>query len=483
MSGNKDFSFEQYAVMRIRLMGLFDNYNKQLYQGTSLEVQPQPTQVTQARPQPDVNSTSGQRKRGRPRLDHNRECYQCHTTKTSEWRTGEIPNTFLCNACGLKVLKKKKKESQTSGSLKEATFPFPTEGVVFPPQELKMKGIEMTDLSIVVPTYNEVDNIEELITTLEKTLGDKMNYEILVMDDNSPDKTGAKVQELQKAGHKCEATIRTTNKGLSPAVIEGFDKAKGDVILVMDADLQHPISVVPKLFEAIKNGAEVAVGSRHCPGGGIENWAFHRRVISWGAALLARHSQTKILKEAKLEAKGYKILLEVLVKTHAKHVVEVPITFTTRTHGESKLTGGVMTNYLIHLFHLFMYPGTAPLLKFLVVGVIGTLVDVSVFSMLNAMGLNPSLAQAFSFACGLCNNFFLNSLWTFPQNVDTKEKTKQFVKFATVCGVSFILRSILFTIGRMYVPDQFPYIQMLLIFVIASLTIVNFVGSKLFVFN
>ncbi|EKE38737.1 hypothetical protein ENUP19_0002G0063 [Entamoeba nuttalli] len=352
----------------------------------------------------------------------------------------------------------------------------------------------MTDLTIIVPTYNEAENIEQLIIQLEDTLKD-INFDILVMDDNSPDKTGEKVQRLKSEGHKCNVVIRTENRGLSPAVIEGFGIAKGNVVLVMDADLQHPVSVVPKLYEAIKNGAEVAVGSRHCPGGGIENWAFHRRVISWGAALLARPFtsvsdpmsgffavKSSILKRSKLEAKGYKILLEVLVKTGAKNVVEVPIIFTTRVHGESKLTGGVMTNYLLHLFSLFCYPGTCPLLKFIVVGGLGTIIDILIFTLLVSIGLPGGFAQTLSFIAALCNNFFLNSLWTFPQQVDANQKKKQFIKFGVVSCVAFIIRSLLFKLGRTYVPDEFPYIQMLLFVVIGTVTIINFIGSKLIVF-
>lgn len=353
----------------------------------------------------------------------------------------------------------------------------------------------MTELSVIIPTYNEVENIEELIKQLEEQLKG-VNYEILVMDDDSPDKTGEKVQELKAQGHNCSVIIRKENKGLSPAVIEGFEKSKGEIKLVMDADLQHPVEVVPKLYEAVKKGAEVAVGSRHCPGGGIENWAFHRRVISWGAAMMARPFTTvsdpmsgffafnaSILNGVKLEAKGYKILLEVLVKTKCTKVVEVPITFTTRIHGESKLTSGVMINYILHLWALFCYPGTCPLLKFLVVGGLGTVVDLTIFTILSMIGLPVLISQGFSFIAALCNNFFLNSLWTFPQEVDKNEKMKQFIKFAIVSCCTFGIRTVLFTIGKSYVPNQFPYIQILLFFVILSVTIINFLGSKFLVFK
>ena len=118
---DRTITIEEFVTLRLKVLSLFDDYNRQLYKGTTLDYHPE--QQTQQRPSqtkqthhhqsstPKTASVSG--KRGRPKLDHNRVCYICQTTKTSEWRTGEIPNTFLCNACGLKALKKKKKSTIT----------------------------------------------------------------------------------------------------------------------------------------------------------------------------------------------------------------------------------------------------------------------------------------------------------------------------------------------------------------------------------
>ncbi|KAL7718702.1 GATA-type domain-containing protein [Entamoeba marina] len=108
---DKELTPEQFVSARMRIISLFENYNKLLYKGTTLEA-PQPVVHHQSRPPSDASASNGQKRRGRPRLDHNRECFHCHTRQTSEWRTGEVPNTFLCNACGLKVLKKRKREQQ-----------------------------------------------------------------------------------------------------------------------------------------------------------------------------------------------------------------------------------------------------------------------------------------------------------------------------------------------------------------------------------
>ena len=118
LTKDRTITFEEFVTLRLKVLSLFDYYNKQLYKGTSLEYQPeQPRQqqIKQIHHQQTSSTpkTSLSGRRGRPKLDHNRVCYICQTTKTSEWRTGEIPNTFLCNACGLKALKKKKKSVVT----------------------------------------------------------------------------------------------------------------------------------------------------------------------------------------------------------------------------------------------------------------------------------------------------------------------------------------------------------------------------------
>ncbi len=218
--------------------------------------------------------------------------------------------------------------------------------------------------SIIIPTYNEADNINLLIPKIDDVLNDKFLHEIIVVDDNSPDGTAKIVQKLSKK-HNCKVLVRKKEKGLSSAVIAGFAAAKGEFICVMDADLSHPPDVLPKMFNALKK-AELVVGSRLVKGGGSQSWPFYRKIISWSAQLLARPLtpvkdtmsgffafKKSILKNVTLEAYGYKILLEILVLADYNNAVEVPFTFLNRTFGESKISLSVEIEYLKQLLHLY----------------------------------------------------------------------------------------------------------------------------------
>lgn len=358
-------------------------------------------------------------------------------------------------------------------------------------------------LSIIVPTYNEKGNMRPLITGLTETLTKEgIPFEIIVMDDNSPDGTAAEVAALKNP--KARAVVRTTNRGLSPAVIQGYEEAKGDIYLVMDADLSHPISAVPAIYRRItENGADVVVGSRHTAGGGIENWPLVRRIISFGAALMARPLtpctdpmagffaiKPSVIKGVKLNAEGFKILLEVLVKGNYKSLQEVPITFKDREVGESKLTSGVMINYITHLIQLYLYPGSAPLLKFLFVGGCGAIFDVLIFSLLIAyFGKDKALwAQIPAFAVSFLWGYFVNKSWTFynphkPQPTP-KEQRMQFVKALVVALVGLAIRVQLFKVIRDATGvNEAPWLQVIQLTVIVIVSIINFIGSKLWAYK
>ena len=373
-------------------------------------------------------------------------------------------------------------------------------------------------LSVIVPTYNEAGNMEKLLTGLKETLeAADIPYEIIVMDDNSPDKTSEKVEEVAAAHHiPARCVVRTSNRGLSPAVMDGYKEAKGDVQLVMDADLSHPISAVPALYKAIaEEGADIVVGSRHCPGGGIEDWPLKRRVISLGAALLARPLtacrdpmagfyaiRPSVIDGVQLDAAGFKILLEILVKGRYSVLREVPITFRDREVGESKLGSRVIFNYIFQLIQLYLYPGSAPVLKYLFVGGCGAILDILIFSLLMTYAFANNreyaiYAQAISFCCSLAFNFTLNNLWTFPARPDpkhdgddAKEQPKKkntvakLVKYVVISGITFAVRTFLlqFLQERFHVTE-FPYVQLLLLGVIFVCSIISFTGSKLWAFK
>jgi dolichol-phosphate mannosyltransferase len=240
------------------------------------------------------------------------------------------------------------------------------------------------------------------------------------------------------------------------------------------------------------------VGSRHCPGGGIEQWPLRRRVVSFGASALARPLtactdpmagffalRPEVIRGVKLNAAGFKILLEVLVKGNYTSLHEEPITFRDRVSGESKLTRGVIVSYLMHLARLYLYPGSAPLLQFLFVGATGAILDIGLFSALHKMAVNQVIAQSVSFFSAVVWNFNWNKRWTFArqQQRGGGNATKQFVKFVVTSLIAYTLRTALFTfLTHSTGINTTPGVQAILLFVITMVTVVNFLGSKLWAF-
>lgn len=222
--------------------------------------------------------------------------------------------------------------------------------------------------SIVIPTYNERKNIPILLKKLDNCLN-HIDKEVIVVDDDSPDKTWEVASELSSQYPWLKVFRRTQDKGLSAAVLAGFFLAEGDYLAVMDADLQHDEQCLPKLLQALDSGADIAIGSRKADGGGIENWSLIRKFISWVATLMARivlqHPVTDpmsgffaIKRHVYLETKneinpkGFKILLEFLARSKKPKIQEVGYTFRGRIHGESKLSGQVVFDYLAALCRL-----------------------------------------------------------------------------------------------------------------------------------
>jgi len=220
------------------------------------------------------------------------------------------------------------------------------------------------EVSVVVPTYNERETLSELVGRLHQALGS--GYEVVVVDDSSPDGTADLARELGRQ-HPVRVLQRPGKLGLGSAVLEGARAASGRWVVVMDADLSHPPEVVPQLVDALRSGAELAVGSRYVPGGGVRDWPWRRRLMSRVAVALARlwlrervsdpvsgffAARRELLLDPSLEGIGYKILLEVLVRNRGRSVVEVAYVFTDRRGGRSKLGAGEVWNYLRLLWRL-----------------------------------------------------------------------------------------------------------------------------------
>ncbi|MFV2041072.1 MAG: polyprenol monophosphomannose synthase [Candidatus Hydrothermarchaeales archaeon] len=223
----------------------------------------------------------------------------------------------------------------------------------------------MIKISIVVPTYNEADNVEALISGV---FGLGLDLELIIVDDASPDGTG-KIADRLCGKYPNLRVIHRSERGLASAVVEGFKAAEGRILGVMDADFSHPLDAVPRVIAPIAEGsADVAIGSRYIPGGEIQGWNLVRKITSRGAVLLARpltpvkdpvsgfiFLNRAVLDGATLSPAGYKIGLEILVKGRYRRAVEIPYTFKNRDTGKSKLNIREYWNYIIHLTRLYRY--------------------------------------------------------------------------------------------------------------------------------
>jgi dolichol-phosphate mannosyltransferase len=224
------------------------------------------------------------------------------------------------------------------------------------------------DLSIVVPTYNERERLAEMVAAIVGVFRDYgINGEVVIVDDNSPDGTGEIADRLAATG-PVQVVHRAGKLGLGSAVIDGFGVARGQMLGVMDADLSHPPSVLPGMLAAIRGlGVDVVIGSRYIPGGGAKNWPFLRLAMSRFACVLAwpltpvRDATSGLFlvkREAvegvKISAAGFKICLELLMRSRVASVVEVPYVFADRAAGQSKMTTREALGYFLQLRDLYL---------------------------------------------------------------------------------------------------------------------------------
>lgn len=226
-------------------------------------------------------------------------------------------------------------------------------------------------VSIVVPTFREVENLPVLVPEIATALASvPWTWEVVVVDDNSSDGTEEACAKLA-ATYPLRLIVRTTERGLSSAVLEGMRQSKGAVLLVMDADLSHPPAKIPELVAALESpGTDFVVGSRYVKGATTEEaWGVFRWINSKVATLLARPltrvadpmagffalRRTTFEGAETLNPVGYKIALELMVKCGCTSVREVPIHFADRKRGQSKLTLAEQWKYLRHLRRLYGY--------------------------------------------------------------------------------------------------------------------------------
>ena len=287
------------------------------------------------------------------------------------------------------------------------------------------------ELTIVVPTFNERDNVELLIARLDAALRG-IEWEVLYVDDDSPDGTAAKVRELAQTDPRIRCLQRIGRRGLSTAVIEGMLASSAPYLAVIDADLQHDESLLPQMLAAIKaEGLDVIIGSRHVAGGGVGDWDRRRVTISGFAARLARLIIAAELTDPmsgffmvsrpaferavrRLSGQGFKILLDLFASTPvAYRFKEIPYVFSQRQHGESKLDSLAIWEYLMLLLDkLFVRYVPVRFVSFAAIGGSGVVVHfLTLYFALKAVEF--PVAQALATVVAMTSNFVLNNMLTY----------------------------------------------------------------------
>lgn len=290
------------------------------------------------------------------------------------------------------------------------------------------------DLTVIIPTYNERENIPLLIERIFSVLSGNLSFEVLVVDDDSPDGTAAVVRELQENYSNLELIVRKGEKGLTGACIAGFVRSQSRLTAVMDGDLQHRPETLIDLKRALEfENAGLAIASRYCRGGGVEEWSRQRlrisRIGTFMAGYLLGHRvtdpltgffmiKTSVLKPLipQIQGSGFKVLLAILnVMPRSIRVAEVPLVFRPRVHGVSKLSFNVVVDFIFLLVHCYLGGRiSVRAIKYLFIGLVGAVVHLSVFLVFSLLAWGGFLtAHLAATGSAMFFNFVMNNRITF----------------------------------------------------------------------
>ena len=405
-----------------------------------------------------------------------------------------------------------------------------------------LSNSNVVTFSVVIPTYNESENILRLITEIENNLPTSHFTEIIIVDDNSPDGTGKLVEnyiEEQNAklengrdnssnssskNYRVKVVHRRAKNGLIPAILDGVKQSTGMNVLIMDADFSHPPEVIPKMMrELALNPNSIIIGSRFIEGGKVVGWPQRRKLLSRGASALARLGLNvkrvkdpmsgffalprELIQNISIDTKGYKILLEILVKNKEIPIREIPYTFTDRQSGKSKMNYNVIMNYAEAIWQLYRHGQKSGQVeiserinkksvlfiskagRYYTVGLSGLIINYIVSFLLandvaNSIRLLSNVwyleASILGVAISSTSNFFLNKYWTFEdKRFDVGVTARQFVSFIAVSAIGL---SIQITLLYYMVEHLIPY-RISLIVAIGVATTINFILNKKFTFK
>jgi dolichol-phosphate mannosyltransferase len=315
---------------------------------------------------------------------------------------------------------------------------------------------QVAELAVVVPAFNERDNISEVVSRLEQCLR-REAWEVIFVDDDSPDGTAARIREIAQRDPRVRCIQRIGRRGLSSACIEGMLASSAPYLAVMDGDCQHDETVLPGMLELLKSGeADVVVGTRYAAGGGIGSWDASRARMSWFATSLSRavikHDlsdpmsgffavRREVLELAvrNLSSIGFKILLDIIASSPKPlRVKELPYEFRNRHAGESKLDNQAIWSYLMMLADKLI-GGIVPVrfLSFALIGGIGVFVHFAVLTALfRTMSLPFTFSQAGAAAVAMASNFTLNNALTYrDMRLRGWQWLKGLVSFTLTCSL------------------------------------------------
>ena len=351
-------------------------------------------------------------------------------------------------------------------------------------------------LSVIIPTLNEVENINSLLVSVLAQISPDLNLEVLIADGGSTDGTIERVRRWEGSG-PVRLIAAGGGRGLAGDVLAAAEQSCAPVVVVMDADLSHPPASISQLVAPIfGNESDMVVGSRYVAGGHTPDWPMRRRILSRLGAVLAwplsdlkdpmsgffavRRDRLLAVDPA---AAGFKIALEIMaVGGDGLRVTEVPITFSDRVHGVSKISVMQMAAYIRRLMVLAggaVSIGTAA--RFGTVGLIGLGVDLLVFRALFLAKFGMLVAHIASFAAATIFNYALNSRWAFAASarIQTEPDWHRFARFFAVCLLALFLRGgVLATaVDAWGWPPEHA-----ILLGIATAAVVNYLGSAFFIF-
>jgi dolichol-phosphate mannosyltransferase len=312
------------------------------------------------------------------------------------------------------------------------------------------------ELSVIVPTFNERDNVSEVVSRLDRSLQGEA-WEVIFVDDDSPDGTAARIREIAQLDPRVRCIQRIGRRGLSSACVEGMLSSSSPYLAVIDGDCQHDESLLPSMLDLLREGeTDVVVGSRYMNGGGIGSWDTSRARMSQFATSLSRRVIKHDLSDPMsgffavrretmesavrgLSSVGFKILLDMVASSPGTvRLKEIPYEFRNRHAGESKLDSQAMWSYLMLLADKAL-KGVIPVqfVGFALVGVFGILVHFATLTtMFRVMLLSFATSQAVAVVIAMASNFALNNALTFrDKRLSGWRWVKGLISFVLTCSI------------------------------------------------